>query len=874
MIMPALLLQKPSYKSKSKFHNECLARRKIEWENGNFNTLLIEGRTIQKKITEYTRRTKHAENLPRRFAHLMLRGQTTAAMRLLDSTETSGILSLDDNVIEQLKIKHPNATNAEPSTLLQGEPTFVDPIMFNDLDECTIARAASRTKGAAGLSGMDAENWKRMILSKSFGKDSTSLQSSLAKMARILCTQELIDKPTSGNNILEAYTACRLIPLNKNPGVRPIGIGETIRRIIGKSILMIVRNEVVESAGSLQLCAGQPGGCEAAVHAANEIFQEEDTDCILLVDATNAFNFLNRDAMLHNIRYICAPLAKYIRNCYIAKSRLFIAGGGEISSSEGTTQGDPHAMPVYAVGITPLLPVHDNTSLDDHTKQIAFADDLLGAGKLRDVKNWWLQILARGPQLGYHPNPQKSWLVVKPENYNEAQKVFKGTSLNITMEGRKYLGGFIGSNEARDTYIHSLVDGWKTQLEKLCEVAKAEPQAAFNGFSSGFRHKLTYHMRVIPDLKDYLGQLDKILDYYFIPSITGGHICSDEERKLIALPMKCGGLSIPFMKELANDQHQDSLKACSQLKNNIVGQERLYLFDKEEHEKKRKEIVAKKIEKQKKQLKNVRSKLTEDENRANDLAQLKGASSWLSTTPSIHDNFSLNKREFQDAIALRYRWTPKYLPSICECGKPFTVDHALTCLKGGFIHQRHDELRDSLASVVSEVCTDVSIEPSLLELSGENFTKSSNKQDEARLDIAARGFWERGQRAFFDVRVFHPFARSHVSRDIQAVFKSNEKEKKRHYNKRVIEIEHGSFSPLVFSTLGGCGREAEIFLRRLAEKISKKKDLPFAKIIHWLRHKISVISMRSAILCLRGTRGKRYATMDSSNVLFGGIVLD
>ena len=77
---------------------------------------------------------------------------------------------------------------------------------------------------------------------------------------------------------------------------------------------MIVRNEVVESAGSLQLCAGQPGGCEAAVHAANEIFQE-DTDCILLVDATNAFNSLNRDAMLHNIRYI-------------AKSRLFIAGAG------------------------------------------------------------------------------------------------------------------------------------------------------------------------------------------------------------------------------------------------------------------------------------------------------------------------------------------------------------------------------------------------------------------------------------------------------------------------------------------------------------------------------------------------------------------
>ena len=102
------------------------------------------------------------------------------------------------------------------------------------------------------------------------------------------------------------------------------------------------------------MCAGQPAGCEAATHAMNDIFEEEETDAILLVDASNAFNALNRAVMLHNIKYLCPSMAIYIRNCYSTSSRLFVAGK-EILSSEGITQGDPVAMPVYAVGISSII---------------------------------------------------------------------------------------------------------------------------------------------------------------------------------------------------------------------------------------------------------------------------------------------------------------------------------------------------------------------------------------------------------------------------------------------------------------------------------------------------------------------------------------
>ena len=81
--------------------------------------------------------------------------------------------------------------------------------------------------------------------------------------------------------------------------------------------------------------------------------------------------------------------------------------------------------------------------------------------------------------------------------------------------------------------------------------------------------------------------------------------------------------------------------------------------------------------------------------------------------------------------------------------------------------------------------------------------KSANVSDEARLDIAARGFWQKYEMAFFDVRVFNPFAKSYQNQNLQTAFDNNEKEKKRTYNQRVIQVEHGSFTPLVFSAYGG-----------------------------------------------------------------------
>ena len=313
MVMPALLLQKPTFKSTSKEHSQCLTRRLKQWEAGDFDGLLCETRTIQGKLPTISK-PLNDECLAKTFSKLMFEGKVNAAMKLLDQHDT-GLVTLSQSTIHELKRKHPNANDADPSILMDGPLPFVDPVMFQNITESTIMKSALRTRGSSGPSGLDADGWRRILVSKNFGNVGKDLRCTLSGFAQKVSTVEIEVKVENGRSYtnLEAYTACRLIPLDKNPGVRPIGVGEVLRRIVGKAILSVIKPEIVSSAGNLQLCAVQASGCEAAVHAIGDIFDEQSTDALLLVDADNAFNCLNRKVLLHNIRYQCPPMAIYTR---------------------------------------------------------------------------------------------------------------------------------------------------------------------------------------------------------------------------------------------------------------------------------------------------------------------------------------------------------------------------------------------------------------------------------------------------------------------------------------------------------------------------------------------------------------------------------
>ena len=97
-------------------------------------------------------------------------------------------------------------------------------------------------------------------------------------------------------------------------------------------------------------------------------------------------------------------------------------------------------------------------------------------------------------------------------------------------------------------------------------------------------------------------------------------------------------------------------------------------------------------------------------------------------------DLNLNKREFKDVVHLGYDWQISDVPNVCVCGEPFNVDHAMICRGGGgFIIQRHNELRDLEAQMLNLVCHDVEVEPVLQEITGESLTRGANTAPDACL---------------------------------------------------------------------------------------------------------------------------------------------
>ena len=162
---------------------------------------------------------------------------------------------------------------------------------------------------------------------------------------------------------------------------------------------------------------------------------------------------------------------------------------------------------------------------------------------------------------------------------------------------------------------------------------------------------------------------------------------------------------------------------------------------------------------------------------------------------------------------LEPRQTDTHTHKHCSCGHTFSIAHAMSCPTGGYPSIRHNEIRDITASLLTEVCHSVSIEPHLQPMRGESLShRTANTEDQSRLDIAVCGFWGgRFEKAFLDVRVFNPSAQSNQQTYLASTHRRHELEKIHHYEQRIREVEHSTFTPLVLSSTGGMGRAATIF---------------------------------------------------------------
>ena len=168
----------------------------------------------------------------------------------------------------------------------------------------------------------------------------------------------------------------------------------------------------------------------------------------------------------------------------------------------------------------------------------------------------------------------------------------------------------------------------------------------------------------------------------------------------------------------------------------------------------------------------------------------------------------------------------------------------------------HNNIRDLEASLLKDICKDIKIEPELMPL-GNSETQSSNTAEKARLDVSAVGIWSSMERTFLDIRVMHPNSPSYMDTTPDQLYSQHEREKKRMYNDRILQVEKGSFSPLIFTTTGGMGPGCTKYHKRVAELLPNKRGESYADVMNFIRTRIRFALLRSTLIAVRGERGKR-----------------
>ena len=277
VFMP-LMLQKPSARSKPREHSKYLGERLRKWNDGEIINLLKECKEIQKRMSKkFKQQKKQKEAKDRLFMRNMMHGKIGQAAKFVNNEdEVTGVHNLTSEIKEILLQKHPEAGEMHPDTILLSiNDENPEPVIFEEIDALLVQKIAKKLKGSGGPTQIDADMWKDFTGAKALGKAPEQLCLAIADTAKILCTEEVHPE------CLEEFNACRLIPLDKGmtkdgtPGVRPIGIGEMLRRLIGKLLIHVIKKDITTSAGPLQTCSGLKAGIEAAIHAMRGLFEDE-----------------------------------------------------------------------------------------------------------------------------------------------------------------------------------------------------------------------------------------------------------------------------------------------------------------------------------------------------------------------------------------------------------------------------------------------------------------------------------------------------------------------------------------------------------------------------------------------------------------------
>ncbi len=223
---------------------------------------------------------------------------------------------------------------------------------------------------------------------------------------------------------------------------------------------------------------------------------------------------------------------------------------------------------------------------------------------------------------------------------------------------------------------------WTQEIHQLGEVATSQPHAAYAGFIHGLLSKWIYLQRTIPDISSLFQPLEDAIQQTFIPALTGRPPCSKLTRDLLALPVRHIGMGLMNPTDTSIHHFQTSEMITSPLTEIILSQDQTKDVDPTQIATLKKEVRKANRSRNEEKADTIYNELPPQLKRQIDLAKERESSSWLSVLPPSEQGFHLHKGKFRDAVCLRYGWVLPNTPRLCNCGKAFQIDHAMTCHMG------------------------------------------------------------------------------------------------------------------------------------------------------------------------------------------------
>ena len=738
-------------------------------------------------------------------------GRLGPAARRMESSR--GVLQVDDETLGQLRALHPPPASSSP---FADPPPELPPGFLDVIDGDLVLKVAAHLRGAPGPSGLSCDFLKTLCRSKS--SQAHNLCSEIAGLA-----QRLMGSAVAPGTI-ECFRASRLVPLDKGEGrVRPVGVGEALRRLVGRLALSVTRPALQEACGALQVAGGLPGACEAAAAALQEVWERADTDCVVLADASNAFNCMNRARGLRTATERCPQLSPILHNLYGAGNLLIVAGGHTIVAEEGTTQGCPLGSAFFALSSLPLI---EKIAVQGAT-QVFYADDGAVAASATLAAGWLRALQSDGPAFGYQLNSRKTVLLVKEGRWEKVQEAFADVpnfaDLRVVREdgpgpsglraalGERYLGAGLGSPAFRDRWVKDKVQAWVSETRKMAALGVTHPHPAFSLLFNCLVPRWRYTMRTTEVDPELYKPLDEALDGFFFPEVLGWTANpNDPVRRRAALPARHGGLGIPQPSAVAREERAAAVALAAPLKAAILAQDPRFRPDPKLLRKEKRDRFEARDAALAARADALERELPPGQKRTLRETRLDGASSWLTATPLDSLGLQLDRGEFRDAVALRMGLDPPDpLPTLCpSCGHSNSVSHALKCKREGLVMTRHRSVLLAWVALFRRAGSPLVVEEPLLPSLPPHAAprRATNTSFDARADIMAKGWGHAGRDAYFDVAVVHTGAESYAASSPLDVLLQHERKKVAEYADRVAPL--GAFIPLVSSCLGTLAPEA------------------------------------------------------------------